>query len=116
MRSSPTKPRRCGCPWGTLRLELVEKLPKPKDYTKDYMAAFYPVSAEANAHLVQIEPKVFDRLSKSLPPHQRDLFLLRLQRHFQDLYDGVYDVYGHRDDFGDFLERLALLMANQYAA
>ncbi len=80
------------------------------------MATFYPLSSEADAHLAPIEPKVFDLLSKSLPAHQRDLFSLRLQRHFQDLYDGVHAVYGHRDDFGDFLERLVLLMAGQYLA
>ena len=80
------------------------------------MATFYPLSSEADAHLTPIEPKVFDLLSKSLPAHQRDLFSLRLQRHFQDLYDGVHAVYGHRDDFGDFLERLVLLMAGQYIA
>jgi amylosucrase len=84
--------------------------------SKDNMATFYPVSSEANAHLVQIDSKVFDRLSKSLPPHQRDLFLLRLQRHFQDLYDGLFTVYGQRNDFADFLERLVLLMADQYVA
>jgi amylosucrase len=80
------------------------------------MATFYPLSPEANAYLVQIEPKVHAHLSKSLPAYQRDLFSLRLQRHFQDLYDGVHSVYGHRDDFADFLERLLFLMADQYIA
>jgi amylosucrase len=80
------------------------------------MATFYPLSSEAGAHLAPIEPKAFDLLSKSVPVHQRDLFSLRLQRHFQDLYDGVHAVYGHRDDFGTFLERLVLLMARQYIA
>src|SRR5258707_15849415 len=80
------------------------------------MATFYPLSSEADAHLAPIEPKVFDLLSKSLPAPQRDLFSLRLERHFQDLYDGVHAIYRHRDDFGDFLERLVLLVAGQYIA
>jgi amylosucrase len=80
------------------------------------MATFYPLSPEANAYLLKIEPKVLDRLSKSLPSHQRNLFSLRLQRYFQDLYDGLHSVYGHRDDFAHFLERLVLLMAEQYIA
>src|ERR1700751_4417336 len=84
--------------------------------SKDNMATFYPVSSEANPPLVQIDSKGFDRLSKPLPPHQRDLFLLRLQRHFQDLYDGLLTVYGQRNDFADFLERQVLLMADQYVA
>jgi amylosucrase len=86
--------------------------PKPKDFVN----TFYPVSSEANVHLVQIRSKVSDRLSKSLPAHQGDLFLLRLQRHFQDLYDGIHSVYGNRDDFAAFVERLVLLMADQYVA
>ena len=80
------------------------------------MTTFYPSSSEANAHLVRVTPKVSDRLSQSLPAHQRDLFLLRLQRHFQDLFDGIQSVYGHRDDFATFIERLILLMADQYIA
>src|SRR5215831_5208967 len=80
------------------------------------MATFYPLSSEAEAHLARIEPKLFDLLSKSLPVHQCDLFSLRLRRHFQDVYDGLDAVYGHREDFGDFLERLVLLLANQYIA
>src|SRR6201987_2635400 len=86
--------------------------PKPKDFVNP----FSPVSSEANVHLLQIRSKVSDRLSKSLPSHQRDLFLLRLQRHFQDLYDGVHAIYGQREDFPDFVERLVLLMADQYVA
>lgn len=42
--------------------------------------------------------------------------MLRLQRHFQDLYDGVHPVYGQRGDFAGFIERLVLLMADQYVA
>src|SRR5262249_30174344 len=40
------------------RLEAIKKPPK----AKDFMNTFYPVSPEANAHLAQIEPKVFDCL------------------------------------------------------
>ena len=80
------------------------------------MATFYPSSSEANAHLLHIEPTLENRLSESLPAYQKNLFLLRLQRHFQDLYDGIQFVYGHRADFPSFIERLILLMADQYIA
>src|ERR1700740_1864020 len=80
------------------------------------MASFYPSSPEASSHLLNIESTLQSRLSKTLPAYQKDLFLLRLQRHFQDLYDGVQSVYGYRDDFPQFIERLILLMAEQYAA
>jgi amylosucrase len=80
------------------------------------MDTFYPLTQEANAQLARVEPKARDLLSQLLPEHERDLFLLRLQRHFQDLYEGLVAVYGLRDDFEEFLGRLVVLMAEQYSA
>jgi amylosucrase len=44
----------------------------------------------------------------------RHLFLLRLERYFQNLYDGLLPVYGRRPDFGDTLDRLVAALAKQY--
>jgi amylosucrase len=80
------------------------------------MDAFYPLTPEANAKFAKLKPTVRDRLTGRLPEHESNLFLLRLQRHFQDLYDGLVAVYGPRDDFDAFLERLVASMAEQYRA
>jgi amylosucrase len=47
-------------------------------------------------------------------PRDRHLFLLRLERYFQNLYDGLVPVYGRRPDFTDFVTRLVCAMARQY--
>ncbi len=46
----------------------------------------------------------------------QDLFRVRLERHFQDLIDGLLPLYGSRDEFEGFLERLIISMAETYLA
>ena len=71
--------------------------------------------------LTQPARKQFDNLLErassplaSLPERDRQIFMLRLARQFQNLYDGLQPVYGHRKDFGEFLERLAVKLAEGY--
>jgi amylosucrase len=49
-----------------------------------------------------------------LAPRDRHLFLLRLERYFQNLYDGLLPVYGRRPDFEPFVARLATALARHY--
>jgi amylosucrase len=49
-----------------------------------------------------------------LAPRDRHLFLLRLERYFQNLYDGLVPVYGRLPEFGAFVARLVRAMAGQY--
>lgn len=51
---------------------------------------------------------------KELPHCDQQLFVLRLKRYFQDLFDGLQPIYGRREEFGEFLGRLAVLMARHY--
>jgi amylosucrase len=46
----------------------------------------------------------------------QDLFRARFEKHFQDLIDGLLPLYGARDDFEGFLERLVISMAETYLA
>ena len=50
-----------------------------------------------------------------LPERDQQLFSLRLQRWFQNLFDGLAPVYGHRKDFNEFIQRLIVSMATGYA-
>ncbi len=43
------------------------------------------------------------------------LFKLRLERHFQNLFDALHPLYGGRPDFENVLTRLVLKMAETYA-
>lgn len=73
------------------------------------------LSPEARTHLARILPDLDDVLAH-LTETERLLFELRLTRRFQDLYDGLEPVYGQRDDFGNFLSRLAEAMATAWVA
>lgn len=48
------------------------------------------------------------------PQRDQDLFKARLARHFQDLLDALLPLYGAREDFEDFLEKLVVSMAETY--
>ena len=45
----------------------------------------------------------------------RQLFELRLERYFQNLYDGLFPLYGRHPDFDELLRRLGVMMAEAYA-
>ncbi len=49
-----------------------------------------------------------------LAPRDRDVFLVRLERWFQNLIDGLGPVYGRRPDFADFVNELVCTLAAQY--
>ncbi len=49
----------------------------------------------------------------ALAPRDRDLFQVRLERWFQNLDDGLGPVYGRREDFDAFVERLVRALATQ---
>ncbi len=52
----------------------------------------------------------------ALPPRDIDVFMLRLERYWQDLFDGLTPPYADREDFELFLEQLVRLLARNYAA
>ncbi len=52
---------------------------------------------------------------EGLPAHDAEIFLLRLERYWQDLFDGLKPPYGTRADFQAFLENLVRLLAARYA-
>ena len=49
-----------------------------------------------------------------LANRDKQLFELRLVRQFQNLYDGLEPLYGHRPDFESFLGRLVTALAESY--
>ncbi|TCJ20208.1 alpha-amylase [Rubrobacter taiwanensis] len=51
-----------------------------------------------------------------LPRRDAQIFLLRLERYWQDLYDGLIPPYGEREAFDTLLEQLVRLLAGRYAA
>lgn len=51
----------------------------------------------------------------ALPRRDADIFLLRLERYWRDLYDGLVSPYGAREDFDGFVLRLVRLLARGYA-
>jgi amylosucrase len=46
--------------------------------------------------------------------HDQDLFRVRLERYFQDVFDALQPLYGARDDFENVLEKLVIAMAETY--
>nr|WP_207955736.1 alpha-amylase family protein [Rubrobacter marinus] len=50
-----------------------------------------------------------------LPKSDAEVFMLRLERYWQDLFDGLKPPYGARDDSDASLERLVRLLAARYA-
>lgn len=73
------------------------------------------LSPDAKALFETLIPKVRETLSE-LSERDAQTFELRLERHFQNLFDGLKPVYGHRGDFEGFLERLVLKLAEGFAA
>jgi amylosucrase len=56
-----------------------------------------------------------ERTLSRLPERDRQIFLLRLERWFQNLVDGLRPVYGRRPDWRSFLVTLCRDMAEAYA-
>jgi amylosucrase len=56
-----------------------------------------------------------ERTLARLPERDRQIFLLRLERWFQNLVDGLRPVYGRRPDWRSFLVALCRDMAEAYA-
>ncbi len=77
------------------------------------MRALYTLSPEARATLEQIVPGLDGALA-DLGTRDRQLFRLRLERQFSNLYDGLEPLYGERPDFAAFLGRLVLKLAEFY--
>ena len=72
--------------------------------TPEAQAAFEKAAAAARPEL------------DALPELERTVFVLRLKRYWQDLFDGLVPPYAGCEDFGTFLESLTRLLANSYAA
>ncbi len=74
-------------------------------------ARFY--TAKARETYERVIPALEPILSE-LKGRDRDLFSLRLERYFQNLFDGLAPIYGEREDFEAFLTRLLVRMAETY--
>ena len=74
----------------------------------------YSLSAEARLTLTACSAHLDEHMG-TVPERDQQLFRLRLQRWFQNLYDGLAPVYGHRKDFNQFVHRLVGIMASAYA-
>ncbi|MFK8082395.1 MAG: alpha-amylase family protein [Granulosicoccus sp.] len=74
----------------------------------------YHLSADARLCLNECSTAL-DEVLSSLAEYDQQLFRLRLQRWFQNLYDGLAPVYGHRKDFNKFVQRVIHSMASGYA-
>ena len=57
-----------------------------------------------------------ERPLSALPEAEQTIFLLRLERWFQNLVDGLRPVYGDRPEFGSFVSTLVRDMAEGFAA
>lgn len=68
---------------------------------------------DARRHYEALLPVIAPILAE-LSRRDQQLFLLRLERYFQNLYDGLAPVYGRRADFGEFLATLVSKMARCY--
>jgi amylosucrase len=68
---------------------------------------------DARRHYEALLP-VIDPILSDMSARDKQLFSLRLERYFQNLYDGLSPVYGRRPDFNDFLETLVSKMARCY--
>ena len=71
------------------------------------------LTKEAESKFSSIVPKLKPEL-RGLAKRDKDLFLLRLERYFQNLYDGLKPVYGHLADFDAFLLKLVKAMVSCY--
>lgn len=74
----------------------------------------YYLTSEARGCLNACSAQL-DEVLAALPERDQQLFRLRLQRWFQNLYDGLVPVYGRRKDFTAFMQRLINSMARAYA-
>jgi amylosucrase len=61
--------------------------------------------------LLAVQPEL-----SALEGGDRSAFLLRLERYWEDLHDGLSLPYGGREDFGALLDDLARLLARAFAA
>jgi amylosucrase len=75
------------------------------------------------AHMTPEVRMLFERAAaaadaelSALPQRDRDVFLVRLGRWFQNLIDGLAPVYGRRPDYADFVTDLVAKLASQYVA
>ncbi len=52
---------------------------------------------------------------RHMEPLEQDLFKIRIQQHWADILRPFQGLYGHRDDFEDWLSHLVILVAKAYA-
>ena len=75
----------------------------------------FHLTRNARGHFDTLLP-LLDKTLSELPERDIQLFRLRLERQFQNLFDGLKPVYGARADFPKMLERLVVLLAEGYKA
>ncbi len=71
------------------------------------------LSGDARRYYEQLLPKLEPPLA-GLDRRDKQLFLIRFERYFQNLFDGLYPLYSRRSDFDGLIERLAVKLAENY--
>ncbi len=69
---------------------------------------------DAKRHFDDLLPKL-DGALQGLSERDQQIFKLRLERYFQNLFDGLEPLYARRGDFTEVVERLVLHLAKHYA-
>ena len=72
------------------------------------------MSPEARAAFDAARVTARDEL-EGLPAHHVQAFMMRLERYWQDLFDGLKPPYGAREDFASLLTRLVRLLSARFA-
>ncbi|HET7478769.1 MAG TPA: alpha-amylase family protein, partial [Rubrobacteraceae bacterium] len=73
------------------------------------------MTPEARALFAEVAPAAREALSL-LPARDADVFMLRLERYWQDLLDGLRQPYGARADYREFVTALISQLAASYRA
>jgi amylosucrase len=66
-------------------------------------------------HYFKVVSSALETVLSPLSERDWSLFKLRLERHFQNLFDALLPLYGQRPDFESVLTRLVLSMAETYS-
>ncbi len=79
------------------------------------MQNLHYMSAPACEAFTRLAARLEPRLRECCAPRDADLFLIRLERYFQDFYGPLAQIYGERSDFLQQLDTLGEQMLDAYA-
>lgn len=74
------------------------------------------MSENARSEFLSFKDRHQEKLAKRCQPRDADIFWLRFERYFEDIYRPLVDLYGGREDFETQVESLFEVMVVAYAA